>query len=325
VLRGRSCLQRPRTPHPAGRRATRSGRGGSRHQRATAKLHGFARRVVGALDGEVREPVRRCPPFLVGLPADAAVEAAGVSDRRIATFVRLVFPAEQVGEERFRTLDIGGHELVPAQSADIVHDRRADHRPRLPQRENRPGWIADRGHAAGVEDVERGAEHGGAAELTRTRRGRVGVLYRDVGGPVRRRARRPRLRLLSVEDRDVVAGPAQHPVRTSRAHREFLRLPAEQARVEPLSRRGVRCRQTYPAEHAWLVVRALAHLSPPDGDANHPVMYTGQTAMWGGRRREIRHHRGECDVQTGALCLVSGIPSHEALGGLGAGVPAAER
>jgi hypothetical protein len=43
-----------------------------------------------------------------------------------------------------------------------------------------------------------------------------------------------------------------------------------------------------------------------------------------GQRREPGQHRGEGDVQTGALRLVLGVPRDEALGGIGAGVPAAE-
>jgi hypothetical protein len=44
-----------------------------------------------------------------------------------------------------------------------------------------------------------------------------------------------------------------------------------------------------------------------------------------GQRRDPRQHRGEGDAQPGAVRLVLGVGGDEALGGLGAGVPAAER
>jgi hypothetical protein len=44
-----------------------------------------------------------------------------------------------------------------------------------------------------------------------------------------------------------------------------------------------------------------------------------------GLRRDVGAHRGEGDVQAGALCLVLGVSRDEALRGLGAGVPATER
>ena len=44
-----------------------------------------------------------------------------------------------------------------------------------------------------------------------------------------------------------------------------------------------------------------------------------------GRRCELGQHRGEANTQTGARRLVLGVAGDEALSGLGAGVPAAER
>jgi hypothetical protein len=78
-------------------------------------------------------------------------------------------------------------------------------RARLPQRHDGADRVADGGHPAGAGHVEGRAEDRGAAELGGARRGRVGVLDRDVGRPVRRRPRRAGLRGLPVEDRDVLA------------------------------------------------------------------------------------------------------------------------
>jgi hypothetical protein len=61
--------------------------------------------------------------------------------------------------------------------------------------------ISYRGHPTVVQHVEGLAEDSRAAQLVRLRRGGAGILDRDVGGPIRRRTRRTRPRLLPIEDR----------------------------------------------------------------------------------------------------------------------------
>src|SRR5215216_5124016 len=48
---------------------------GGRHYRAPANALRVARGVVGVLDREVREPVRRVPSLLICLRADASIQA----------------------------------------------------------------------------------------------------------------------------------------------------------------------------------------------------------------------------------------------------------
>jgi len=177
---------------------------------------------------------------VLGLLADAAADAAGVLDRDVTAVVGRIPPSEQVAVERLGPLDVGRRQLVPAQRVDVVHERGADTRPRLPERHDRPGRISYRGYGPGVEHVERFAEDRGAPQLTGSCGGGVGVLDRDVGGPVRRCARDTRLRLLHAQDRDVVAALAQHRVSPGRSSVDVFGLPAEQTRVEALRALGIR-------------------------------------------------------------------------------------
>src|SRR5262249_56528387 len=110
----------------------RGGGTGGRHERAPARLPGVARGVGGIADREVREPVRWDAPLLPGLGADAPVAAAGVDYRGEAAVAGLVLPAEQLAEERLRPPGVGGDQLIPAQGANIIDQRGADPRARLP-------------------------------------------------------------------------------------------------------------------------------------------------------------------------------------------------
>jgi hypothetical protein len=138
---------------------------GLRQQCVSVQLLSLTRRLVAGFDAEVRQPARRRAAFPFSLLAHTAIAAAGVDDRDVAAVVGLVLPAEQLTEERLGPLDVGGRELVPAQSADIVDECGADQRPRLPERDDGAGRIADRGHPAGVEHIEGRAEDRRAAQL----------------------------------------------------------------------------------------------------------------------------------------------------------------
>src|SRR5262249_9215684 len=100
------------------------------------------RGVLGVADREIRTPGPWHALFLPGLGADAPVAAAGVDDRDGAAATGLVLPAEQRPKERLGPPGVGGGQLVPAQGANIIDQRGADARARLPQRHDRAGRSA---------------------------------------------------------------------------------------------------------------------------------------------------------------------------------------
>jgi len=100
-----------------------------------------------------------------------------VLDQQISGGLRLELPAEQPAIKLASTCDIGSDEIGPAQRAVLARDADALARLRLPDAEPGAGGVLHHGHAAGIENIERRLEHGGA-QLRGARGGIVGVRHR---------------------------------------------------------------------------------------------------------------------------------------------------
>src|SRR6266511_4185373 len=127
--------------------------------------------VFCLLDLEIRGPARLDVPSRNLLLADRPVAASCTPDRGVAPGIAFVAPTEQLAEERLRPLDIAGRELSQAKRTHDIDDRRADALARLPQRQIPAGWISDRGHTTGIQDVEGLSKGHGTTKLGGPHRG----------------------------------------------------------------------------------------------------------------------------------------------------------
>ena len=207
-------------------------------------------------------------------PSCHSVYASG---SRFAVVLRA--PTEHRGVELLRGVEVGRHELVPAQGARLVHDPRARVGAGLPDPEHRAGGVGEDAHPADVEHVHRLHEHHAAVVLDELG-DPVGAVDVDVG--------RPHGRARVHERRDAADGPAaEHgDAVAARLGRTLVDVPAEQGGVEGDRPVDVGAADVHPGRDTVLVAVHL-HVNPS------PCQCVGPGQASGPDGREARSGAGD--------------------------------
>src|SRR5947208_6722240 len=129
---------------------------------------------------------------------------------------------------------------------------------RLPERENRTGWILNYSHPTYGHHVERSLQYSRAFSF-RLFGAFVDVGNRNVAEPVRWNSLRLHIRPQLVKCADFLAVELEHCVDAIRTHRMVFIIPPEELCVKILRRRAISCSQLNPTKRTRLIFGCLLH------------------------------------------------------------------